>query len=186
MALRKRRLRERVVWTPAWNSEIQGYTANFFKSNAWRCDRVYQFEDLMQDAFLIFTRCKDTYPRVIEAPHFMALYKRALANATHDKASYKKRRDAVEVFLGEDVSDFCVGRIGETTNAGYAAALIAEWPEELRFMLNKLAQGLPREPSQPRKRGLQPRESLTMQLRRILRLPINSDPVQMIKRLLTT
>jgi DNA-directed RNA polymerase specialized sigma24 family protein len=178
-------VRERVLWTPSWSEEIEGYTANFIRTNSWRLDRLDQFQDAMQDAFLIFWKCKETYPRVIEARHFMALYKRALINSTHDKASRRKRRDAVEVLLDVDAIDFYAGRIGETTNAGYAAALLAELPEELRFMLNKLAQGLPQEPVQPKTRGLKPRESLTMQLRRIFRLPINSDPLQIIKRLLT-
>ena len=177
--------REKIIWSPDWDNEIQGFTKNFINANSWRVDRLSHFDDLMQDAFLIFWKCKEAYPRVIEARHFMALYKRALANATHDKAAYKKRREGVEVLLDADVADFYAGRIGEITNAGYAAALIAELPEELRFMLVTMAQGLPIKASQPKRRGLKPRESLTMQLRRIFRLPINSDPLQIIKRLLT-
>lgn len=182
---RKARVRERIVWSPVWGKEYQGYTVNFFKHNMWRCDNVHSFQDHLQDAYLIFMKCQSMYPRVIEPRHFMALYKRALANSTHDKALYKQRRGAVEVFLSSDASDFQVGRIGDLTNAGYLAALLAELPEELRLMLNKLAQGLPLEPAQPKRRGLQPRESLSMQLRRLCRLPMNSDPLGIIKRLIT-
>lgn len=182
MPRQKQRVRERVIWSPTWDKVIEGYTVKFCQKNSWRCDHIHQVIDLMQDAYLVFVKVRDAYPRVVEARHFMALYKRALANNVHDKSAYKRRKDAAEVYLSADVSEFCVGRIGEVTNAGYVAALIAEMPEELRMVLNRLAQGVPQE---PRRRGLQPRESLTMQLRRLLRLPINSDPMTMIKRVLT-
>ena len=180
------RVRERIIWSPVWGKEYEGYAANFYRANSWRCDHINELKDLMQDAYIIFARVKSSYPRVIEPKNFMALYKRALANNTHDKASYKRRKDAAEVYLSSDVSDFFAGRIGETTNGGYLSALIDEWPEELKLVLHKLAQGLPTEKVEPRKRGLQPRESLTMQLRRLCRLPINSDPLAIIKRLLSS
>ncbi len=145
---------------------------------------MLDLEDLLQDAFLIFTKIKVTYPRVIEPRHFMALYKRALINSLHDKAAYKQRRENIGVHLGIDAADLGIGRIGETSNAGYLAVLISEMPDELQAVLNRLAQGLPLEKRRPY--ALQPREGLSMQLRRHLRLPINSDPLVIIKHLLTT
>jgi hypothetical protein len=182
----RQRLRERITWGPEWGKEYEGYAANFIRKNAWRCDHINEIKDLMQDAWLVFNKVKQTYPRVIEAKHFMALYKRALANSMHDKSSYKRRKDENEVYLSSDVSDFFVGRIGEVSNAGYLAALINEMPEELQLMLHTMAKGLPPEPTPKRERGLQPRESLSMQLRRLFRLPLNSDPLMMIKRFLSS
>ena len=178
------RVRESIVFTPTWGHEYQGYAHNYCRTQQWRCDYVHDLSDLMQDAYLVFVKVKDGYPRVIDAPHFMALFKVALRNSLHDKANYRQRKDSLEDHLSTDVSESCTGRIGEIGNAGYIAALIAEMPEELRLALNMLAKGLlnEREEKQP---GLQPRESLSMQLRRLLRLPINSDPLTMIKRFLT-
>lgn len=181
----KKRVREHIVWTPVWGNEFEGYAANFYRANSWRCDPIHELRDLMQDAFLIFEKIRITYPRVIEPKHFMALFKRALANNTHDRAAYKRRKDAAEVHLSSDVSDFFVGRIGEVTNQGYLAAMINELPDEMKLVLTTLANGMPRE-TQRQGRRLQPRESLTMQLRRMLRLPMNSDPLMILKRMLTT
>lgn len=179
-----KRVREHIVWTAVWGKEFEGYAANFYRENKWRCDPIHELRDLMQDAFLIFEKVRLTYPRVIEPRHFMSLFKRALINHTHDRAAYKRRRDALEVHLSSDVSDFFVGRIGEVTNQGYLAALINELPDEMKLCLTTLANGMPLQ-EKPKKRGLQPRESLTMQLRRMLRLPMNSDPLMILKRLLT-
>jgi hypothetical protein len=180
------RVRERITWSPEWTREYEGYAANFYRQNSWRCDPINEIKDLMQDAYLIFAKVRNSYPRVIEPKHFMALYKRALANNMHDKAAYRRRKESAEVHLSSDVTDFFAGRIGEVTNAGYVGALIDELPEELKLVLHKLAMGLPTEKAEPRKRGLQPRESLTMQLRRLCRLPMNSDPLAIIRRLLST
>lgn len=182
----RKRLRERIVWSPIWDKAFEGYAANFYRENQWRCDHLHSLQDLMQDAYLIFANCKNVYPRVVEPAHFMALYKRALANNMHDKALYKRRKDASEVYLSSDVSDFFVGRIGELSNSGYLAAMIAELPEELRMVLKLLASGMPPEPAEPRRRGLKPREGLSMQIRRLLRWPINSDPLTVLKLYLTT
>ena len=180
------RARERVCWSPVWGKEYEGYAANFYRANSWRCDNIHSLPDLMQDAYLIFANIKSKYPRVIEAKHFMALYKRAITNNMHDKAAYKHRKDAVDVHLSFDATEFLAGRIGEVTNSGYLAALLDEMPEELKLVLSTLANGLPPEKPEPRTRGLQPREGLSMQLRRLLRLPMKSDPLTAIKRFITT
>jgi hypothetical protein len=184
MPRQRMRVREAITWTPVWGKEFEGYAANFYRQHKWRCDHINEMCDLIQDAYLIFHKIKITYPRVIEPKHFMALYKRALANNMHDKSAYKGRKDVAEVYLSSDVTEFFAGRIGEVTNPGYLAALIDEMPEELKLALNMLAKGLPPEPVVKR-RGLQPREGLSMQLRRLLRMPINSDPLAIIRRFLT-
>jgi hypothetical protein len=177
------RMRERIVFTPTWSIEFERYAVRYCQKQRWRCDPIHDISDLVQDAYLLFVKLRDYYPRVVDPPHFMALFKAALRNSLHDKALDRKSRDDVEDYLSTDVSENCVGRIGNMSNAGYVAALIAEMPEELRLALNLLAQGLPTEKAQ--RTGLQPRESLTMLLRRLVGLPINSDPLGMIKRVLT-
>src|SRR5260221_11573880 len=115
------RAREHVGFSPEWGNEFAKYATNLHKAQKWRVDPMLDLEDLLQDAFLIFTKIKVTYPRVIEPRHFMALYKRALINSLHDKAAYKQRRGNICVHLGIDAADLGIGRIGETSNAGYLA-----------------------------------------------------------------
>lgn len=177
------RLRERIVWRPVWDGIYQGWTKKFIYENIWRCDNVHDPEDLLQDAYIVFVYLADTYPRVIDPPNFMALYKRAISNKIHDRSLYRKRRMAAEVVLSSDVSEFFTGRIGEMTNAGYIMSLLNEAPEEVRLALNMLANGMPDE-KKPKRRSMQPRESLSAQLARLLVLGPDADPLNKLKKLL--
>lgn len=184
------RMRERIVWSPVWGKQYEGWAANFIRKNIWRCDNINSFQDLMQDAYLVFARVAMTYPRVVEPKNFMALFKMAMANKMHDRSLYKKRKSAAEVCLSSDVSEFFTGRIGEMTNAGYLGALLNEAPEELRLALNLLAEGVPREnfnvaKKSPGKRTLHTKENLSMVLARILGLGPDADPLTDLKKLLT-
>lgn len=179
------RERERVVWSAEWGREYEGWAASFIKSNIWRCDRVYEFQDLMQEAYLTFVKVMNTYPRVIEARHFMALYKRAMINQMHDRSCYKQRREALVTDVSMDISDLYAGRIGEVTNAGYLAVFLGEIPDELKLALSLAASD--KTEMQPRKRRkLAERENLSRRVGRILGMPSNRDPIADLKTILTT
>jgi len=176
--------RVRIVWRPQWGNEYEKWAAKFVRKNLWRCDCVHDFEDMMQEAYLTFVRIADTYPRVIDPKNFMALFKMAMTNKMHDRSLYKKRRNAAEVVLSMDVSEFFTGRIGEMTNAGYLAALINEAPEELKLALATLAKGLP-EKKKSKPGSLKPRKNLSMQVAEALNLGPKADPLTQLKKLLT-
>lgn len=165
--------RERVVWEPVWEGVVKNWAASFIKKQQWRCDRIHEFDDLLQDCYLIFLKLVERYPRVIEPHHFMALFKTSVRNSFHDKSSYKQRKGQYHLELPADVSDSCVEQIGEATNAGYLMALLGEAPEELRLALALLVN----DPSSLIGQGSHrmTRENLNMKLRRILGLESTFD-----------
>lgn len=174
--------RERIVWSPKW-SEYEGWAAGFLRGNKWRCERINDFDDLMQEAWITFNRVAVAYPRVIEPKHFMTLYKRAMINKMNDRSCrVKRRRDTVEAPISVDVYEVFAGRIGEVTNSGYATALLNEAPEELKLVMAMLANGKLDEKPKPRHQ-LEPRENLSMRVCRLLGL--TGDPILEIKKLLT-
>lgn len=126
--------REARAWTPVWDGSIEGWTKNFIREHIWRCDSIHTFDDLMQDARLTFLRVKTTYPRVVEAKHFMSLYKTAMSNEMADKARARWKRDA-EVPMDDDTRLVVERLVGEWSNDGYLKALINELPEELKLVL---------------------------------------------------
>ena len=181
---RRCRKRERIVWSPVWGKEYEKWATSFLWKNKWRCDPVNDMDDLLQEAYLTFAHVADTYPRVIEPKHFMALFKRAMTNKMHDKSCrYNRRRGTVEAPISTDVYEVFAGRIGEVTNGGYLAALLNEAPEELKLVLAMLADGRLDEAKQRHK--LEPRENLSMRACRLLGLNPDLDPILEIKRLLT-
>lgn len=160
----KDRKRTAIVWSPTWDDSLRGWAAKFIRKNVWRCDRVNEFDDLMQDAYLCFVKVAERYPRVVEPRHFMSLFQTTLRNYMHDHSRYTQaKRGAIEE-TALDVSELCSNRMGEVTNHGYLHALLAEAPEELQMALILLAT----DPEAVRVSPPHTRENLNMRLRRVL------------------
>lgn len=138
---RKRiQLNKRVVrpWRPSWENEIRGWTINYIAKNKWRYEAINDFEDLLQDAYLVFLKVAETYPRVVEAPHFMSLYKTSLTNAFTDKAREYGRKVAL---IDEAVDTAtCVETVSVEPDvvSGPLLALLNNGPEELRLFMDFL------------------------------------------------
>ena len=179
-----RHKRERIVWSPVWGKEYEGWAISYLRAHKWRCDPMYDTDDLVQEAWLVFRHLADTYPRIIDPKHFMALFKRAVINKINDKSCrYSRRKGTVEAPISTDVYEVFAGRIGEGTNGGYLAALLNEAPEELKLVLAMAAKG-ELDIAPKRRHKMEPRENLSMRACRLLGL--TGDPIREIKRLLTT
>lgn len=115
------------TWSPVWNPAFcGGWAAAFVRRNLWRCERVHDFDDLMQDAYLVFVKVAKAYPAVRQPAQFTALYQRALANYFHGLARHKRITDRVLLPDGTGVADML-----PTYNDGYISVLISEVPEVL-------------------------------------------------------
>lgn len=77
---------------PVWEGLIKGWASKFIRTHKWRCDTVHEFDDLLQDAWIIFDKLSRMYPRVVEQARFMALFKASMKNKMNDRASYMQRR----------------------------------------------------------------------------------------------
>ncbi len=71
------------VYTPTWKGTIEGLTWNLIKGHRWRFRGFFDDDDLYQECYIAFLRCVERYPHVIEAPHFVALYRRVVENHFH-------------------------------------------------------------------------------------------------------
>ncbi len=156
------RVRVKLAWQPCWEGPTKAWVQGFINRNIWRCDRIHDADDLLQDAYLTYLRVVSKYPKVRGQAHFMSLFRRALHNEMHDRARYMKRKRE----LNEDTSvDACElpGRIGEVSNNGYLAMLLEQAPDPVREALVCIAQN---PPSLYQATGYH--ENLNMRLRRVL------------------
>lgn len=141
MSKRERvRLPRRVaVWKPKWEPEVKGWAFKYIRDNKWRYETINDIDDLMQDAYLVFLKVADAYPRVVEAPHFMALYKTSLSNYLTDKArEYGRKLDLIaEEHVFDDPASPTKEDLSLNTahNEGPFYALIASGPPELQMLL---------------------------------------------------
>jgi len=164
---RVRLRRERVhVWVPQWHGDVETWASKFINANLWRCDKILSKEDLLQEAYIIFMKIFERYPRVSQPNHFISLFQTSFRNYIHDHSRYMQRKKLVHEDTTADVSELFTNTIGEVTHSGYLALLLDEMPEELKMALEALANQEP-ELYSKRQRGM-PRENLNMKLRRIL------------------
>lgn len=171
--------RERVKWSPVWEGPTEDWAKGFIRKNKWRCDHIHDFKDLLQDAYLVFLRIAEKYPRIVDQGAFMALYRAAMMNHMHDHARYMRRKHEQHQETPVDVSELYSGRIGDLTNDGYLSILIKSAPTDLRSAIICL---LENPPSLHRRNGH--RENLNMKLVRIIGCDESIDLTGGIRQLL--
>lgn len=186
MTCERKHVRGQIVWSPQWNAEYQGWAAKYIRENKWRVDPVHDFDDLMQNAWMLFNHLAATYPRVLNDRQFMGLFKRAMINKFNDYSCYKRRRAEGMPIVSGDVTEIVSGRIGEQSNAGYIAALIDEMPGDLKLALDLLSKGVAhKKPVRRAGRRMEKRDNLSHRICRAFGLPKRHDPVSDLKQLLT-
>lgn len=174
--------RNTIVFTPKWNREYEGWTRKYLRAHRWRVEWMYDIDDLLQEAYLVFMHVSDVYPRVVDPPAFFALYRRAITNKINDKSCYRTRRDHIQASLPADTADFLIGRIeGDAGNAGHVAALLSGMTADMQAALHHLI--TPKKSEVKSRKRLEPRENLSMRLCREMGLPPNTDPISDLKKL---
>ena len=119
-----------------WEGEIAGYTVNFLARQHWKITRTTPWEDAMQEAYVVFLRCKQRYPDV-EARHFMALYKTSLGRHFINLAN-NATKDRCLTPLSEGAMGVVIDPVGATDNDGALATAIRQAPDEVRMVLSLL------------------------------------------------
>lgn len=176
--------RKRVVpaWNPTWTSDIQRWAASQVRTNMWRFDKADDFEDVMQEAYLVFMKVERAYPAVNNAAHFFALYKTALFRFFHDKT--RRLQKTVEAQSMDDLG-YDLPHESHLPNLGHLAVILEEMPDEMKIVLRALTSGRVRlKLDRPAKKPRQ-RENHNMRLRRRFSLS-STDPVGDLKSYLLT
>lgn len=153
-----RMLRKRLGFIARWTSAMEGWTVNYCQRNEWRLPPSVGLDDMIQEGFLIFSRCKLKYPEVITPGHFFALYKTAFTNHFTDAAGIRTKREVCHTNLfGDEGSDFDAGNLlGEASYGSeeevIMSALLADAPEEIRKVLVETGAlyGLKETPTMPK------------------------------------
>ena len=153
------RVRVRASYAPQW-SDVQAWAIKVIHQNKWRCDRILEPEDLLSEAYLIFAKVAERYPRVVEHRHFFSLFKTALRNYLHDQARYMKRKRMAIEDTADDPAE--KDQVGDTSHDGAVRAQINSVPQ-LKLALEVLE----RNPRGMRRVFVGKHENLNMKLHRI-------------------
>jgi DNA-directed RNA polymerase specialized sigma24 family protein len=153
------RARVKLTYTPQW-SDVQAWAIKTIHQNKWRCDRILEPEDLLSEAYLVFAKVAERYPRVVEHKHFFSLFKTALRNYLHDQARYMKRKRMAIEDTADDPAES--DQVGETSHDGAVRAQINSV-----FQLKIALEVLERNPRGLHRAFAGRRENLNMKLHRV-------------------
>ena len=122
-----------MLFEPEWKGPIEGYVVNFLADQHWKIARTVPWDDAMQEAYVIFLRCKRKY-QVEEAKHFMSLFKSAWFNHFTDMANEDTELRRVGP-LPESPEGSPYDSIGEVDCDGHLAVLVEQAPREVALVL---------------------------------------------------
>lgn len=87
--------RVRVKFRPVWAGSVEGWTVNYINRHLWKLQPDWAFDDVYQEAYIVFMDCVDRYPHVVDPPHFMSLYSRSISNWIIDEATRRTKKRTV-------------------------------------------------------------------------------------------
>lgn len=93
---------------PRFNRAVHGHSLRVIRRYMPALGGYYEFQDLFQEAYLVFLRCRTRYQHVDNGAWFMSLYQSALHNSLRKMISSIPRystgrdpRDLLETFVSE-------------------------------------------------------------------------------------
>lgn len=125
------------MYQPVFAGPIEGWLVNYNTKNFWKVARSMEWDDLLQDGYLVFMRCSNKYPILDTPQHFMSLFKRAWTNhftdlAKRDSLQRLEVADHVELEGDEVVRE----PLGELDHAGDLVLMIQQAPREIQMVIN--------------------------------------------------
>lgn len=112
-----------------WKGPIEGYTVNFINKNLWRFQPDYEFLELVNESYLVFSKVRRNYANITTNPKwFMALYKTALHNRMHDISKSINRNLS---YTDEELL-----LTAKVEHSDYLELLVSQAPDEVASVLS--------------------------------------------------
>ena len=129
---------------PFLDTGMRGFIFNTARKHYWRVASWYEFDDLVQDGYLCYAKCKAKYSETVtEKRHFMSLVQVSFLNHISTLASKRTATEEVAVSHlaareGEDGADLeKLG--GSTPESASFLSLVSGAPEEFKQLILLLA-----------------------------------------------
>lgn len=123
-----------------FSGAIEGYVVNTLAKEYWKVQRSMEWEDVMQEAKLVFWQVTTHYPDV-EDKHLMALFKTSWQRRFTDLATKdtNSRHVLTESSLTSDDDSPCrIDSVGDSDTNGMLELMVQQAPNEVRMVLNLL------------------------------------------------
>ncbi len=129
---------------PFLDAGMRGFIFNTARKHYWRVASWYEFDDLVQDGYLCYAKCKAKYSETVtEKRHFMSLVQVSFLNYISTLASKRTATEEVAVSHlsaqdGEGSAD--IEQLGGSTpEIASFLSLVSSAPEEFKQLILMLA-----------------------------------------------
>lgn len=124
----------KIRFTPRWPGPIQGHAINLVKRWFPALCSEYEFEDLLQEAYIVYMKCKQAYPHIDNPAWFMAMFSRSLHNKLINLAARSGRYISTEDMSPDDEP-------ATNTDEGFLRMVLQELPDEIKDLIRTVTDG---------------------------------------------
>lgn len=124
-----------IPFRPRWTSVMEGFTVNYVKKIYPRLATEHEFADLLQEAYLVYMKCRNKYEGRVDNPAwFMGIYRQALHN--HFLDMWSKSFPYISL---DDIEE--ADEPATKIDVGYCWRVLQELPADMRELLAALGLG---------------------------------------------
>lgn len=119
----------RIKFTARWPGAIEGRAVNLVKRHFSRLCAEHEFDDLMQEAYLVFMRVKARYPQCDRPEWFMSLFQVSLTNHLLNLGAKCGRTVSLEELPLGDLPEMLV------QDEGFRRMVLQQLPVRMKHLL---------------------------------------------------
>lgn len=129
-------MKRKIKFTPRWRGAIEGHAVNTVKSFFPKLCADHEFDDLMQEAYIVFMKCSERYKATVEMnpAWFMSLFRNSLRNKLINMSAKCKQTVDVDALEQNDL----LLALGITDEVGYLACVFSELPVRIRRLTHDM------------------------------------------------
>jgi DNA-directed RNA polymerase specialized sigma24 family protein len=125
----------KIKYTARWNRAFEGRAINLAKQFYPRLCVDYEIDDLVQEAYIVFLKCKRKYEGTVDNPKwFMSLYNRALTN----KLITLSAKTAQYSFIA---STDTLPEVATKYDESFLRVVLQELPDEVKDLFKAVCEG---------------------------------------------
>lgn len=123
-----------------WDPPTEGWVTKFINKNLWRVAPDYDFEDLFQEALLVYVRVQKKYP---EATNLMPLFMRSFSNEINWLSTLRTRARDLTTAESDISDEFRIGNLARELPAvdGVEFAMLIRDVPEIGVLYENLVEG---------------------------------------------
>lgn len=126
----------KLSWRPSWKGVLENYSKKTCSHHLWRVEHLgFEFEDLLQEAWIVYRTCREKYHYVTEPQHFMSLFMTSLSNRITDLSN--KSAAEADTFSEIELSETDHwGQIEQEAELRLRMSRLQDASEEVRKVIN--------------------------------------------------